>query len=168
MPSGGARARSGPAPDPNSGRSEKRGVVFSALPREGFAGVIPEFPLPKMAMGFWTKEGEYIEDSQGEESFAEREAWLWEWAWRTPQAAAWAAEPWRQYSVAHWVRASVICESSDAKGVDRTTMLRLQDEIGLSDGSLARKGWKIADVEPEPLKAVASDVPVRRERRLRG
>ena len=168
MPSGGARARSGPAPDPNSGRSEKRGVVFSALPREGFTGAIPEFPLPKMAMGFWTKEGEYIEDSQGEESFAEREAWLWKWAWRTPQAAAWAAEPWRQYSVAQWVRASVLCEGSDAKAADRTAMLRLADQIGMSPTGLAANGWEIADVEPEPLKAVASDVPVRRERRLRG
>lgn len=167
MPSGGSRSRSGPAPDPNSGRSEKRGVVFSALPRVGFQGKVPEFPLPKMLMGFWTKDGEYIEDSDGEKSFADRERWLWEWAWRTPQAAVWDAEPWRQYSVAHWVRASVICEGASAKGVDRTTMLRLQEEIGLSDDALARKGWKIANVDPEPLKAVG-EKPVRRERRLRG
>ena len=165
---GGPRTRPGRKPDPNSERSELRGIVFSALPREGFTGRIPKFPLPKMAMGFWTKDGEHIDDTESAAEFSKREAALWKWAWRTPQAAAWAAEPWRQYSVAQWVRASVLCEGSDAKAADRTAMLRLADQIGMSPTGLAANGWKIADVEPEPLKSVASDVPVRRERRLRG
>jgi hypothetical protein len=122
MPSGG-HARSGPTPDPNSLKTAKRGLTFTALPAAGYDGEVPEFPL--------------LEQS-------EREVTLWAWAWRTPQAAAWAAEPWRQHSVALWVRTAAICESGDATAADKNSLHRFADQIGLTPAGLAFNGWKIA------------------------
>ena len=46
MPSGGARARSGPAPDPNALRRDRKDdAAWVVLPAEGFQGDVPEFPL---------------------------------------------------------------------------------------------------------------------------
>ena len=72
MTLGGARSRSGPAPDPLSGRSVRRGLSLTALPAAGYSGEVPEFPLPRPL---------------------KRERDLWAWAWSTPQAVAWAEEP---------------------------------------------------------------------------
>ena len=143
MASGGARARSGPAKDPNSARSERAGYTLSALPAEGYKGRAPKFPLPEMTFIHWTEEGERIVDEVAQEQFAKREKALWRWAWKQPQGAAWAREPWRQYTVSQCVRQSVICEGSGAKAADKAAMLRLQDQIGLSQAGLNQNGWKI-------------------------
>lgn len=148
MASGGARARSGPAPDPRSTRSDKRGVVFRTLPSEGFKGRIPRFPLPRIDFGFFTKEGERVEDPEGSESFARREKELWRWAWRTPQAVVWFEEPWRQYMVAMWVRTAATCETQRATAADKTAMLRLANQIGLTPEGLAANGWQVGGSEP--------------------
>lgn len=109
--------------DPNSGRSDRRGVVFSDLPADGYDGEVPAFPLPRST---------------------KRERDLWEWAWRTPQAAAWARESWRWYSVGMWVRTAVVCEGRDAKAADKNLLRQLGDDIGLSPAGLKHNGWKIA------------------------
>ena len=83
MARGGARNRSGPQPDPMSGRSDARGLKFDQLPAEGYDGEVPEFGLP---------------------GATPRELAVWEKLWRTPQAAAWAREPWR-HSVVETKRA---------------------------------------------------------------
>lgn len=123
MPKGGARNRSGPQPDPESGRSEQRGFSLSALPAQGYDGPVPEFPLP---------------------SARERELQLWEWAWRTPQAAAWAGDRWRWHTVAMWVRTSAICESAEATAADKNGLHRFADQIGLTPAGLKENGWAIA------------------------
>ena len=46
MARGGARNRSGPQADPSSGRSDRRGLKFTALPASGYDGEVPEWPLP--------------------------------------------------------------------------------------------------------------------------
>jgi hypothetical protein len=69
VPRGGARNRSGPAADPTSGRSERRGYKLTALPSEGFDGDVPDFPLP---------------------SASDRELEVWGILWTTPQACAWS------------------------------------------------------------------------------
>src|SRR5690606_33600539 len=74
MASGGARNRSGPPLDPNSGRSERRGVKLTALPNEGYRGEVPEFPIP---------------------GASDRVLEIWASLWERPQAAAWALQPWR-------------------------------------------------------------------------
>ncbi len=138
MPSGGARNRSGPPVDPWSATSDRRGLRLKKLPAAGFDGPPPVFPLMPFLTG----------DSDSTDRFAEREAELWEWAWRTPQAAAWALEPWRQMAVAQWVRTSVVCETSDAKAADRGSLHRFADQIGLTPAGLKENGWTV-DVAPE-------------------
>jgi len=150
MARGGARNRSGPAPDPHSGRSARRGLSFQALPNEGYRGEVPEFPLAGPS---------------------ERELEVWAEAWRTPQAAAWAREPWRHRTVALWVRTSVRCEEPDAGAALLAQVHRFADQIGLTPAGLKENGWAIAaaDIEPaaeadEPSEESEEPVPVRRLR----
>ena len=125
MPRGGARNRSGPVADPNSGRSDRRGFKLTALPAEGYQGPVPEFPLPG-ASG--------------------RELEVWAQAWRTPQACAWAlpAEAWRQRTVALWCRTSVRCEDPEAGAALLGQLHRFADQIGFTTAGLAEMGWKVA------------------------
>ena len=69
MASGGARARSGPAPDPNALRRDRKDDgAWTTLPAEGRQGDAPAWPL----MGQ-----------------SEREAELWSLYWAKPQAILW-------------------------------------------------------------------------------
>lgn len=134
MAAGGARLRSGPKPDPNSLKSARRGLTFTTLPAEGYQGKVPRFPLP---------------DS------LPRERAVWRWAWRTPQAAAWATEgEWRADMVAEWVRWKVRAEGPDAPSSFASEALRLRHQIGLTPAGLKECGWVIGAVvaqaeEPE-------------------
>ena len=122
MTSGGARNRSGPRVSSDSERT----LSFLALPAEGYQGEVPDFPLPDQT---------------------DREAELWGTAWRTPQACAWAAEPWRIYTVGQWVRWSVIAEGKEATATGLTASIRLADQIGMTPAGLKENGWKIAEDE---------------------
>lgn len=144
MPSGGARNRSGPPPDPNSLKSARLGLVFTALPAEGYDGEAPEFPLPDVT---------YNEQS------------LWTWAWKQPQAAAWAREPWRWMNVALWVRTFVKCAAEDAKAAEVNSLHRLAEEIGMTTSGLKLNGWKIA---ADQLAEKRSDRPAPAKPSTRG
>lgn len=122
MSRGGARNRSGPAPDENSLASARKGLVFTALPST-YDGVPPEFPFPDQTP---------------------REAEVWAQAWTLPQANAWAVELWRHRTVAMWVRWSVRMEDSAASAALGATVMRLADQIGLTPAGLKENGWKIA------------------------
>jgi hypothetical protein len=142
----GQNTNSGPPPDPNSLKSAKRGLVFTALPAGGYAGDVPEFPLKNRQ---------------------ERELELWEWAWTTPQACAWAREPWRWLSVAMWVRTQMVCESLEATAADKNSLHRFADQIGLTPAGLAFNGWRIAAdqlSEKRAEKAPAPSAPTARDR----
>jgi len=150
MARGGARNRSGPAADPHSGRSARRGLSFTALPNEGYQGEVPKFPLAKPS---------------------KRELAVWAEAWRTPQAAAWAREPWRHRTVALWVRTSVRCEDPDAGAALLGQVHRFADQIGLTPAGLRENGWAVAaaDIEPvergvDPDEGTQEPAPVRRLR----
>ena len=140
MPRGGARNRSGPVADPNSGRSEARGFKLTALPAEGFQGKIPEFPLPRPSS---------------------RELEVWESAWRTPQACAWAmpSEAWRARTVALWVRTSVRCEDPEASASLMAQLHRFADQIGMTTAGLAEMGWKVAVDETAAKRAEHAAAP---------
>jgi hypothetical protein len=147
MGRGGARNRSGPAPDPKSGRSDRRNYKLSALPATGFDGDAPPFPLPKVKVYieyFVEKERKREFDEASTELRHERELELWGAAWRTPQACAWSMESWRWLSVAMWVRTFVLCESSDATAADKNSLHRFADQIGLTPAGLKENGWQIA------------------------
>ena len=149
MASGGARNRSGPPLDPNSGRSDARGVRFDTLPAEGYQGVIPEWPLPRREVMTWEAEGKarwQVVDATATERVVDRERELWLWAWRTPQAAAWAkpSESWRLLSIAMWVRTYVLCESTEATAADKNSLHRFADQVGLTPAGLRENGWAVA------------------------
>ena len=177
MASGGARNRSGPAADPMSGRSDRRGLVFTALPREGYRGNVPRFPLARRLVKSWVIKGKLryqVNDPDETAAVADREAELWRWAWRTPQAAAWSqpGQEWRRHSVAMWVRTAVICESSEATAADKNSLHRFADQIGLTPAGLAENGWAIAKDEvaekrTEHAATVATDEPAPKSARDR-
>lgn len=147
MPSGGARNRSGPQADPNSLKSAKLGLSLTALPAEGHTGRAPKFPLPKVPVYdvyFEDKVRHKEFDSEATDARYERELELWKWAWKTPQAAAWAKEPWRWQTVAIWVRTMAVCESGDATAADKGSLHRFADQIGMTPAGLKENGWKIA------------------------
>lgn len=147
----GIRTGQGRRPDPNSARSEKRHYVLTALPREGFDGVAPEFPIP---------------DDFGDQVVRDRELTIWEDAWRTPQACAWSQEPWRHRIVAQYCRVCALVELSPDPGPGLIAQVhRFRDQIGLSPAGLAENGWQIAD-EVVEMQAVP-ELPPRQVRRSR-
>jgi hypothetical protein len=172
MPRGGARNRSGPPPDPNSGRSDRRGLKLTTLPSEGYCGEVPEFPLSKISVYdvyFEDKKRVKELDEDATQARWERELELWHWAWSTPQACAWTREPWRWYTVAMWVRTSAVCESSDATAADKNSLHRFADQIGLTPAGLRENGWSIAADTVSEKRSERSDPEptVTRQRRLR-
>lgn len=160
MPRGGARNRSGPAPQEGSGRSDRRGYSLSALPASGYDGPVPEWLLPRRQIMVWRSEDKarWQELDQGAtEVVAARELELWEWAWRTPQACAWSlpTEAWRAQTVARWVRQAVKCEADNATAADHGQLHRYADQIGLTTAGLREMGWKITD---EPVRKPAANL----------
>ena len=125
MARGGARNRSGPNADPDSGRSDSRGYSLTALPAHGYRGEAPDFPLPDPTA---------------------RELEVWAQAWTTPQACAWAmpSEAWRVPTVALWVRVKVRCEDPEAGAALLGQLHRFADQIGMTTAGLAEMGWKVA------------------------
>jgi hypothetical protein len=151
MTKGGARNKSGPGIDPTSLRSAERNIILTALPNEGFSGEAPEFPLPKRFIwNEWfegsgrNREKRRERDDGATEGTWERELDLWNWAWTTPQACAWALESWRWHTVAMWVRTFVICESSESTAADKSSLHRFADQIGLTPAGLKENGWAVA------------------------
>lgn len=119
MTSGGARARSGPAADPNSYRSQKRDWV--SLPVSGFDGDVPEFPL----VGALSAEVD-----------------LWNELWKKPQAMMWARLG-LKFQVAAYVRSFVESVEVKASAGLKTTVLRMEGELGISVPGMHSLGWRI-------------------------
>ena len=123
MASGGARARSGPAPDPDSNRSLNRSWVD--LTAEGFDGDAPGWPFePDNIM----------------------ELDMWNELWKRPQALMWSQLGLRD-QVAAYVRA--YCESilAEASASLKTAVLRMETELGISVAGLRQNGWRIVTAQ---------------------
>lgn len=149
MAKGGVRNRNGAAPDPNSARSAKAGLEFDQLPSEGYQGDYPEFSLPDAT---------------------DRELQVWDELWRTPQASAWAKEPWRARTVEMYTRWSVRSEG-DVPAAFLGQVHRLGDQLGLTPAGLRENGWEIVR---DQVAAKRSEKPAgnsgqmsARERRLK-
>jgi hypothetical protein len=169
MPKG-TNTNSGPPPDPNSLNSAKRGLTFTALPAEGYAGEVPAFPLPRVPVydiWFEGKERHKELDLEATEHRYDRELELWTWAWSTPMAAAWEREPWRQDSVAMWVRTRAVCESAEATAADKGSLHRFADQIGLTPAGLAYNGWKVTTDQLAEKRAEKAPAPAARTARDR-
>ena len=145
MASGGARARSGPAPNPDSYRSLNKEWV--ELPAAGYSGEIPEFPLPRVSIywEYWEDKKKVREfDESATKSFREQEIDLWDELWRKPQAAAWASLG-LKFQVASYVRAFLESVKADAVSGMKTAVLRMETELGLSVAGMRQNGWRISD-----------------------
>lgn len=125
MPRGGARFRSGPAPDPMSFRTlrrQERGDLAVAgwvvLPGP-FVGPVERFPLSRA-------------------TDAERE--LWEELWHKPQAHEWSRCG-LQLQVAAYVRWFLESVGPGAGPSLHTLVMRAGAALGLSISGLARNQW---------------------------
>lgn len=178
MASGGARNRSGPQPDPRSGRSDRRGLRFNQIPAAGWAGSVPEFPLPRLLRYRWEidEDGKRREvfDEELTQEFNDREIEVWLESWRTPQAAMWSTESWRWQVVAEYCRLKTVVETRpDANAALVAQLHRFRDQIGLTPAGLRENGWEIVKDElderriPEAAEAV-SQKPARRLRAVNG
>ena len=124
MPSGG-HARSGPAPDPNALRRDRKSDKgWISLPI-AFDGDVPEWPI-------------------GSCSAVESE--LWARLWEKPQANMWALLG-LKYQVAAYVRAFLRSVEDDAPVGLIAPVLRMEAELGLSTVGLNALRWKIATDE---------------------
>lgn len=152
--SGGARPRSGTAPDPNSARSDRKGLKFHTLPSEGYDGEIPKFPRPVLFGS---------------------EVTYWNAVWRTPQAALWATPQWSWIipAVAHYCSLMAQSEFVDCPVGVHAQIRGREGEILLTNDALIRAGYIIAAdevAERRDDKADAQDRPAsarERAKRLR-
>lgn len=176
MASGGARNRSGPAPTEDSGRSVRRDFKLTALPSEGYAGKVPEFPLQPIVLFVEYFEGSGRDrtkvkehDDGATESFREREAAVWVEAWSTPQACAWSMTSWRWPIVAEYCRLKTVVEFDPSASAALVGQLhRYRDQIGLTPAGLKENGWAVAVDEVGKKAAEKSTVkPVRKSSRDR-
>ena len=126
MTSGGARARSGPAPDPNALRRDRKDdAAWVTLPAGGYDGLVPAFPLP---------------------AALEAETDLWATLWRKPQAAMWSKLG-LEFEVAAYVRAFLESVEAEASAGLKTAVLRMAAEIGLSLPGMHQMRWKFSEDE---------------------
>lgn len=125
MPRGGARSRSGPAPDPNALRRDRPSdrATWTHLPAIGRQGDPPAWPLRRPT---------------------KRELAMWEAEWCRPQAVIWEQNG-QEIEVAFYVRT---CMEAEVRGVTASLrrMVRQQQlDLGITLEGLARLRWIIAD-----------------------
>ncbi len=125
MGKGGARARSGPPPDPNS--LTQTDGEWTVLPVAGRDGDPPDWPLSRPT---------------------KRELDLWEIEWRRPQAVMWERQG-QEIEVAMYIRTLVAAESRDATTACRTLLRQQMEALGISVPGLLRNRWRIATVEAD-------------------
>lgn len=137
MPSGGARTRSGPAPDLHALRRDRKDdAAWTVLPASGFDGDPPDFPLADALQ-------------------AEME--LWAKLWAKPQAAMWSKLG-LEFEVAAYVRAFLESTAAEASAGLKTAVLRMGAEIGLSLPGMHSLRWKFSEDELSAKRAEVNPV----------
>lgn len=141
MPKGGARARSGPAPDPKALRREREDGQWTKLPAKGREEPPPEWPLTRPTA---------------------RERKLWERLWTTrPQAVMWNRLS-QEIEVALYVRRLAEAEKRGSRVTLSTLVRQMADSLGLTPAGLARNRWLIVhDEVGERRTEAASSQPAR-------
>ena len=133
MASGGARARSGPAPDPNALRRDRDAGEWTVLPADGRKGATPAWPLSEQSI---------------------REAELWSDLWAKSQAIMWERFG-QDLEVALYVRRFTEAELMDSR-VNLSTLVRqMADSLGLTTPGMRANRWRITAEEPTPAKPTA-------------
>ena len=146
MTSGGARARSGPAPDPTALRRDRKDDrAWIDLPTTPLSER-PAFPLPKIPVyDEYFADGKKVRelDEAGTAQRWEAECDLWADIWGKPQAHMWSALGLR-WQVAAYVRAYVESTGPDSNSGLKTAVLRQEAELGLSTPGMASLRWRFA------------------------
>ncbi len=148
MTSGGARVTSGPAPDPNAQRRDRKGdaATWTTLPEAGREGEPPGWPLIAQTS---------------------READLWADLWSRPQATMWERLA-QTYEVAMFVRNLARAEEPRASIELQKVVRQYLDSLGLSTQGMLRNRWKIgpsaATVSATKRQAAAPRPPSSRTR----
>lgn len=157
MPKGGARVNSGPPPDPNALRRDRREDKdgWTTLPAEGRKGKAPAWPLAPVG-----------DDDRSEvaELVAAREAEVWKQIWSTPQAVAWGRLGWT-YDVAVYVRLLVLGEQGSVKSLSEAR--QWSDRLGLNPAAMLRNRWRVAADEVGVKRTARAAAPARKSARDR-
>ncbi|MGW3627294.1 hypothetical protein [Streptomyces sp. NPDC000880] len=120
----GGHAASGPAPDPNALRRNRKTdqAGWRTLPADGRTGELPEWPLTEATDREWD---------------------IWTDLWAKPQAEMWE-DLGQVLEVALFARTLAEAEKPDAR-VDVKKMVRpYLDSLGLSVAGMLRNRWRIA------------------------
>lgn len=153
MPRGGARVNSGPPPDPNALRRERKDDKsgWRLLPPDGRQGDAPPWPLRAA-----------LDDEISHDS----EVAMWDRLWRTPQATVWDELGWT-LEVALYCRCMSTAEGGDMKAASEAR--QWSDRLGLNPAAMLRNRWKVDAPQSAPSTSVTKKSPQRksaRERRL--
>lgn len=124
MASGGARARSGPAPDPNALRRDRdKAGEWIDLPSAGREGDPPEWPF---------------------DGVRQSELDLWAELWAKPQAVEWQRNR-QELEVALLVRAISTAQGEKSTAADGSLVQRKMNDLGLTVPGLRANRWRIRD-----------------------
>jgi hypothetical protein len=150
MPKGGARTRSGPAPDPTALRRERDAGEWTILPAEGREGATPDWPLTEQT---------------------DREDDLWVRLWEMPQALMWERYG-QELEVALYVRRLAEAEARESSVALSTLVRQLADSLGLSTPGMRANRWRIdrpgeQDEQPAGPATVPTIAPTSARARLR-
>src|SRR5690606_42084157 len=121
-----SRVNSGPPPDPNALRRERKDdkAGWRRLPPEGRAGDAPEWPLGPAA------EGVALDHAV--------EADMWATLWKAPQAVVWDELGWTM-EVALYCRYMAMASAGDMKAAGDAR--QWSDRLGLHPAAMLRNRW---------------------------
>lgn len=142
MPSGGARTRSGPPPDPDALRRDKDSADWIVLPAAGRPGAAPKWPLTKPTT---------------------RERSIWRRLWASPQAIEWERHQ-LVLEVALYVRRLVEAEVAHSPAAISTLVRQMGDSLGLTMTGMRANRWRVEAEELEADAAPQSGRPSLRDR----
>jgi hypothetical protein len=137
MPKGGARTRSGPAPDPTALRRERDAGEWTILPAEGREGATPDWPFEEQSV---------------------REAVLWERLWEKPQGLMWERYG-QEIEVALYARRLAEAEKPDSAVVLSTLVRQMADSLGLTTPGMRGNRWRIDRVSEEDETLTGPSAP---------
>lgn len=146
MPRGGARVNSGPPPDPNALRRDRKDdkAGWITLPAEGRNTPPPPWPLPPPLLERPDGMGPEEYDDRVRDHI-EREHELWEHLWAKPQAVMWERLRCAD-EVALYVRLRVLGER--VGNVKLLAEARMRgDRLGVEPASMLRLRWRVASDE---------------------
>lgn len=139
MASGGARATSGPPPDPNALRRNRKSDAagWSTLPAEGRNGPTPTWPLVDVQPREWD---------------------LWRELWTRPQAVMWERLG-LGYEVALFVRTLSEAERPDSRTEPMKLVRQYMESLGLTSPGMLRLRWKVGPTESGQAEEESAEEP---------